>query len=232
MINEATMEELEDLMGMGIFSSLFSEIPSMLINLAVYVFTALALYTIAKRRGINKPWLAWIPFANTWLLGCISDQYRSVVHGEVKNRRKVLLGLQIAISVLTCVIIVLCIVMLGNLLMFGLDNLDNNMSEAAAKELLNAVMGPAAGMILVAIPMMVVAIIYCVFFFIALHDIYKSCDPDNATLYLILSIFISYTQPIFLFICRNKDGGMPPRREEVPFQPPVLPAEPWEQKEE
>ena len=41
-----------------------------------YVLLAWGLFTIAKRRGINKPWLAWIPVVNVWMLGCISDQYR------------------------------------------------------------------------------------------------------------------------------------------------------------
>ena len=33
----------------------------MLLSIAGYVLTALALYTIARRRGLRNPWLAWIP---------------------------------------------------------------------------------------------------------------------------------------------------------------------------
>ncbi len=53
-----------------------------------YVLQALSLYSIAKRRGIGKPWLSWIPVANTWILGSISDQYQYVVKGKVRNKRK------------------------------------------------------------------------------------------------------------------------------------------------
>ena len=60
---------------MGLMSTLMS-IPASIIQIAVYVFTSLALYTIAKRRGINHPWLSWIPVANVWILGSIADQYR------------------------------------------------------------------------------------------------------------------------------------------------------------
>ena len=36
---------------------------------------------------------------------------------------------------------------------------------------------------------------------------------------IVLSILFRVTKPVFLFINRNKDGGMPPRRE-VPRQEP------------
>ena len=38
-------------------------------------------------------------------------------------------------------------------------------------------------------------------------------------LFTVLSILFRVTKPVFLFINRNKDGGMPPRRE-VPRQEP------------
>ena len=41
-----------------LLSSLISLVPSLVISLLSYVLTALAIYTIAKRRGLNKPWLA------------------------------------------------------------------------------------------------------------------------------------------------------------------------------
>ena len=66
---------------------------------AVYVLQSLSIYTIAKRRGIQKPALAWVPVANVWLLGSISDQYRYVVKGEYKSKRKILLTLSILTAV-------------------------------------------------------------------------------------------------------------------------------------
>ena len=68
---------------------------SSLISLAAYVFSSLAIYTIAQRRGIRHAWMAWIPMLNVWILGSISDQYRYVVKGQIKSKRKVLLALNI-----------------------------------------------------------------------------------------------------------------------------------------
>ena len=58
---------------------------SSLVSIAAYVFSALALYTIAQRRGIRKAWLAWVPVLSVWILGSISDQYRYVVKGQNRN---------------------------------------------------------------------------------------------------------------------------------------------------
>ena len=41
---------------------------ALIIGVAFYVYYALALSTIAKKLKYNKPWLAWIPFANISLV--------------------------------------------------------------------------------------------------------------------------------------------------------------------
>jgi len=40
-----------------------------LIAIACYVLMALGLYKLAKNRGIENPWLAWIPIAQYYTLG-------------------------------------------------------------------------------------------------------------------------------------------------------------------
>ena len=62
-----------------------------------YILTGKSLSAIARRRGIEKPWLAWVPVGCDWLLGCISDQYRYVTYGEESNRRKKLLWYNIGL---------------------------------------------------------------------------------------------------------------------------------------
>lgn len=219
---EIYMSQMEDLLGGGIFSLLLSEMPSYLVGVATYVLTALALQTIAKRRGINHPWLAWIPVANVWLLGCIADQFRYVAKGETRSRRKVLLSLQIVQAVLSIVMIVLCVVFVVKLFTMGVDYTET-LTDSVAQAVLAALVGPMVAILLMALPMLAVSIVYLVFYYICLHDIYKSCEPGNATLYLVLSILFQVTQPVFLFICRNKDDGMPPRNpqpEQYVYQPP------------
>ena len=47
-------------------------------------------------------------------------------------------------------------------------------------------------------------------------------------IFLVLSIIFRITEPFFLFLCRDKDEGMPPRKQEPVYTPPQ---EPWDNKE-
>lgn len=212
---------MEDALGTGILSALFSGIPSTLLSIAAYVLTALALYTVAQRRGLNRPWLAWIPVVNCWIIGSLSDQYRYVVKNEIRSKRKVLLTLNILTSAFGFAMAVIAIVM-------AVGAVSGAMYGASEEAMLETVMGPVVGILGLCLPLAGVAIAFAVVRYMALYDIYKSMDPSNCVLFLVLSILIGITEPFFLFFNRNKDGGMPPRRQEsayVPRESVYVPAE-------
>lgn len=199
-------------MGQILTSSLFS--------IASYVMTALALYTIAKRRGLHKPWLAWIPVADKWLLGSISDQYRYVTLGQNKSKRKWLLGLEIASASLLVIILGVCVSAVVQAVLGAASFYDE---DALLRSALGSLI--AAGALL--IPLAAVGIAATVIRYMALYDVYKSLDPANCVMYLVLSILIPVTQPFFLLCNRNKDLGMPPRRPEAPTEiPPAFDPQP------
>ncbi|MDY3224585.1 MAG: hypothetical protein SOW84_01745 [Candidatus Faecousia sp.] len=180
----------------------------MLLGIAAYVLTALALYTVAKRRGLKKPWLAWIPVVSCYLLGSLSDQYRYVVHGENKSKRKILLVLNILTTVM-------CIAIFAVLIAMVVQMVGGAIYGLRERELLDQVLGLAFGMLGLCLPLLGVAIAYAVFRYMALYDLYKSMDPSNSVLFLVLSILFGITEPFFLFFSRNKDDGMPPRKQPV-----------------
>lgn len=190
------------------------------LSIATYVLNSLGMYAIAKRRGIHNPWLAWVPVGNVWVLGSISDQYQYVAKGKVRNRRKVLLGLYIAIVAATVLLFVMAFV----------TGIRIGLSEGNTAAIGAAAGGYFAGAILFYFAMIVLALVQTVFAYIALYDLYASCEPGNATLYLVLSILFNITIALFTFICRKKDLGMPPRKQPEPaqpvYQPVVEPAEP------
>lgn len=206
----------------AMLSGFLSWIPSFGFGILSYVFTGVTLYTVARRRGVDKPWLAWIPVVNVWLIGSLSDQYQYVVRGQYKSRRKVLLALSIVNFVLLTAICILGGVLVANVVMNYI------VSPAAVEdwELVRMLMSPVMGIMGLAIVMGGVGIAYAIVYFIALYDVYRSMDPDNSTLYLVLSILIPVTEPFFLFFNRQKDGGMPPRRQEMPEREPRQPE--WE----
>ena len=196
-------------------------IPASLIQIAAYVLSSLALYTIAKRRGLNHAWLSWIPVANVWILGSIADQYRYVARGEIKSKRKVLLTLNIISAVLTAVMVCLCI----GAVVGAFSGAIMGRSEDV---ILQNLMGTLAGMLGLMVPVLGVAIAAAIIRYMALYDLYSSCDPGNKTLFLVIGILFGITEPVFLFLCRNRDDGMPPRRDAKPqYRQPAQ--EPWQQ---
>ena len=195
--------------GLGAGFAAFYTIYSLLVSafgIAAYVLRALGLYTIAKRRGINHPWMGWVPVMDLWVLGCISDQYQYVVKGKDKNKRKWLLGLNIALAVVYIVFFVFCGIAVAGVVTGTTGGLQE-------EQLLTALMGPAAGLAICLIPLVIIAIACTVIRYVAFYDLYTSCNPQNNELFLVLSIFFSVTEPFFVFFIRNKDEGMPPRRQ-------------------
>ena len=197
--------ELEEELLM-LLPGLISGVPTGLFGIAAYILTAVAIYTISRRRGLKKPWLAWVPVINCWLLGSLSDQYQYVVKGENKSKRKWLLVLNIAQFIFTSVVVVLAIIVISMMII----------GRRA-----DHWMGFGMSILGLAVPMAAVAIALCVIRYMALYDVYRSLDPANAVLYLVLSILFSPTEPFFLFFNRDKDQGMPPRKRQPVYEQPV-----------
>ena len=167
----------------------------MIWGILVYVLTALGLHTVAKRRGIQNPWLAWIPIADSWILGSISDQYQYVVKGKVTNRRKIMLGLSI-----------------GTLCVGGVSYVVQTLTTILGAGELETMGLLVVLTMLVGLTNAVLSITNVVFTHIALYDLYSSCCPENNVLLLVLGIIFGVLRPFFIFFNRNKDRGMPPRK--------------------
>ena len=184
----------------------------MLLSIASYVLTALALYTIARRRGLGKPWLAGMPVADCWLLGSLSDQYRYVVKGEHRSKRKILLFFRVLITIMW-------ISLMGLLVNLCFHAVGGVFWGAMSDERMFQILHQAMNLLVLCLPLMGISIAYAVFRYMALYDIYKSLDPENCVLFLVLSILFGITEPFFLFFSREKDGGMPPRKQPVQDAP-------------
>jgi hypothetical protein len=208
--------------------NLAGNVMSMLWGIISYVFMAIGMYTIAKRRGINFPWLAWLPFGSSWMLGCISDEYRYVVKGQEKSKRKLMLGLDIAVSVLAVVMIG---VLIAAIVFIPYGAPGSTAQWARTMGLVMVALGLCLVMLGLAITLMVLR-------YMALYDLFASCNPETATVFtalsIVLSLFGSSILPaIFVFATRNKDIGMPPRYqqiyvEQVSWRQQEPPVEPWE----
>ena len=184
------------------------------LGIAAYVLRSLSLYSIARRRGINHPWMSWVPVLDLWVLGCISDQFQYVVKLREKNKRKWLLGLNIVMALFYVVFLVF-----GGIAVFGAVQgvTDGPFSE----QMLTGIVGAVMSMLVCIIPLLAITVAVMVIRYVAMYDLYTSCCPQNNVLFLVLSIFFPVTEPFFLFFVRNKEDGMPPRK-----QPQYVPPQP------
>ena len=195
------MEEFAQIM---IFYAVYMLVFS-LISLVMYVLQSLGMYPIAKRRGINNPWLAWIPLGSMWILGSIADDYQLKANNAIKSRRKTLL-------ILPIVLLVLVFVMYAPLVGMMVESvIDGNAPD------MEDLVGSLAATGLIALVVMVITIVLTVFQYICMYELFASCDPSNKTVYLVLSIVVSGVAPILMFICRNKDDGLYPAPKPAPY---------------
>jgi hypothetical protein len=173
-----------------------------------WILSSVGLHKIAKRRGIAHAWLAWLPIGREWVLGSVSDQYQHLVQGKITARRRILLILEVASIVVGIVYVV----------------------TTAMAEIMAAADGSVGGVLMaVGIPYLLFLGVYVatmVFFHICNYDFYRSCNPRNAVVFLVLGIVLPVCQPFFYFACRKKDLGMvvpQPVTPESAELPPVSP---------
>ena len=160
---------------------------------ALHVLYGCGLYTVAKRRFIKNAWVALIPFACIWTMGCLSDQYRYVTRGQERCRRHILLCLM---AVLLLIGVVLCAALLKLLpvaLAVGL--------RMRWKMLL----------LVILMLFMVVMIVLAVFYRSAAGDLLTSMDPMHTNKFLVWCTLTWVPEPVYIFRNRKKDLGMPPR---------------------
>ena len=165
-------------------------------SLAMYLLQALGIYKMAKNMGFNNPWLAFVPFANTFMFGKVAETYVKPDGRPSAKFSKILLILQIVASVVVVAFIVFLFVFLM-LEATGTYFLSQDIEAIAVSALvLPIVLGYFA--------LLGVMIAFNVVYYIALWRIFAIYNYNNATLFLVLSIFFSFLYPIFLFILRNK----------------------------
>lgn len=180
-----------------------------IIGITGYVLSSWGMHSIAKRRGISKAWLAWLPFGSEWILGCISDQYQLAAKGKNKSRRKILLGLSLGMIPATVLYVVTYVLFMVGAM--GPVFVPSGTSDMSAEVLLVLV---SLFMVASVLLLMVLSVIYIIFMYMALFDLFQSCNPDTGVVFLVLSIVAVFVlsidlSPIFVFIDRKKDLGMP-----------------------
>ncbi len=191
-----------------------------LFGFVLYVIGAIAFYKIAKNRGYNKPWLAWIPIANDYLKGAIADDinYRG---GKTTSLR---LWLLIASIVTRLGSLIYAGVQLASTVSMLADTYGAFTGAGGYDGLFSQTSNATIMLSLVSLLISALSIGYAVLYYIAMYRIYTDYVPRNAVLFLVLSIVFGVTEPFFVMSMRNKPaisiyGAQNPQWQ--PAAPPV-----------
>lgn len=170
---------------------------SMLIFLAIYlvvllgagtvvhVLNAIGLAAIARKRDIPGANLAWVPFFGiAYITGAIADDQTRKETGNDRRLRIWLLWMIVMLFVLTGFLFV-------TMLMPGMSYSELN---------------SAPFFILTLFLTLIIGMPFTVFWYIAHYKLYKSCQPNNATLFTVLSILFSIA-PFLVFAVRHYVDG-------------------------
>lgn len=174
-----------------------------------YVLSSLSIYTIAKRRMISKPWLAWIPFANYWTIGCIADDYDSRM--GIKRKWRVIL-------------LTLSLVFIGTFMLFYIIMFAMGISLALKYQYIDTITPDFIGfLVLIYIMLLVVALVGFAFTacsYICNFKVFESTVPQKALKYFLLSMLVPFASCICLFLCRNQGYSNTPANPYVTNYPP------------
>lgn len=215
--------------GAGLLSSSLVWLPIWGMFMLVFALRAVGLYTIAKRRGVKSPWMAWVPVADQYLLGNISDQYWYATKGQIKKKRRLLPVLNIGACVMCILAGVLALISMVGIFVGASSN------ASGVGAFLSFIL-PGIASIILFLSAIVAAIAWVIIRTWALYDLFLSCDPNNAVLYLVLSIIgglmgvvfiiLNFVEPILILVNQKKDGGMAVGSPAVAGSPVQQPAEP------
>ena len=155
------------------------------IGTVYYVFNSLGLYVIAKNRNIRRAALAWLPvFGTAYVTGAIADHQNLTAKGTRSNLRRWLVILLLVLCVLNAI---------QAFLMFRL-------------EMFNPYMDFDPSYLVAVLLMLVVGLPFTVLWYVAHFRLFKSCQPANGALFLILSILFGIA-PFLVFAVRNHVDG-------------------------
>lgn len=185
-------------------------------GLVLAILFCVGIHSIARRRWIRSSWLAWVPIANLWVLGSLSDQYQYLVRGKIKARRWGLILLAI-LTILLYLAGAYCVYL----------SVYKSPVEAAAFSL------PMLLAFVLVVFLGAAVVTTVVQMYICCYNLFCSCDPDNRKLFLALSILFPAALPMILFGIRKQDGGMPPRKQPAPIVEEIIEeGEPENEQEE
>ncbi len=156
------------------------------------VFQGIGIMKMHQKLGLKNGWMAFVPFLNQYALGKVAEQYIK------ENGKK-----SLKFSVILLISNILPMIIISIYLIFAFfAGMSLGFSGASDFDIQTTTSVMSAVFCLVYYP---IVIAISVIQYVALWRIYAIFSNENATLFLILSIFVSFVTPFLIFAIRNNE---------------------------
>lgn len=196
-----------------------------------YVFKGIGMYTIAKRQGMDYPWLAFIPFARKYLQGEIGGGI-TLKSKTIKNPGIWLLVMPFIFGVVNFVLyMAFWVIGVG-----AMANMFSGYGYAYGHDYYSPRMsgGMILGIIVLLVVWVIIAVLYGAVYKVLTvlinHQILEKFTSKNMSIaHAVLCIFVPMYESLCFFVIRNREfnPGMEPDmgRPFIQVPPPIMPPE-------
>ena len=178
-------------------------------SLASYIIKGIGMYTIAKRQGQENPWLAFVPFARTYLHGELAGEI-ALKEKKIKSPGICLLAMPFVYGAVFSVFYVVIMVFgIGIVMKMGSGYGNYGFSLGAG-----SIMGIIVFVLLLIIVSVLYEAVYKVLGILVNRQIYRNFTSDNMSIaHAVLSAIVPLYESICMFVMRNRpyNPGMEPQ---------------------
>lgn len=176
-------------------------------SLASYIIKGIGMYTIAKRQGQENPWLAFVPFARTYLHGELAGEI-ALKEKKIKSPGIWLLAMPFVYGAVFSVFYVVIMVFgIGIVMKMGSGYYGLSLGAGG-------IMGIIVFVLLLIIVSVLYEAVYKVLGILVNRQIYRSFTSDNMSIaHAVLSAIVPLYESICMFVMRNRpyNPGMEPQ---------------------
>ena len=149
-----------------------------------YVATGVSLFRMMDKAGVSNPWMAWVPFCNSYALGALADNYNLLWEAKPTSYAKKVLAWHIVVTALAQPLILALYAMKPD--------------TAVPMDLWLLLLGYVAA-----------GVVYTVFYSISLYKLYRTFAPESATGLLVLSVLVGISVPLILLVLSRREVRLP-----------------------
>lgn len=194
-------------------------------SVLAYIGQGLGMFRMMRSAGMSNPWMGWVPGCNIYAMGNIADHQTAVNEGNDTRYRKKLLVWTIVTYVLATLFIIACVIVTAVATVNGMVDQNGELIETPEHDM-EVLVGPSMFCLASAFAFLAFYIVYMVYYYIAVHKIYKLFAPGGAVGLTVLSVFVPVAVPIiFLVISKRQPVYVNSGSGDSDPTPPTSPAD-------